>query len=529
MAAAGAGGAVFSIPGVPQGLVDALYGTGPGAIYQYIQHVKQQPIQKFEEILRNCSKDSGKCITDLFKYFTNRVTKPSKDIQPLLRVEDEPSSLYLDGRKYPSNHLYIYHKSLQNIPSEAVTEDNMENNRGNNPPFTEEESFLPNHENNGMSPNKNTVSMIPRDRFFTVTPDYGRRRPQITIPRDIDEYFRLPNANKGDSHPIYMIVGFPDNGRHLSLLVLYNGFLYSCGIGVPTDRIPPDTEEQATTAGASGAAGGATAAGSAFASGSKPGMSGITAAGISTAFQHKIGLDFSRQLGFGSNALILSPDYLYKGPDSRIFHIGILTQEHVEKLKYIANNNLRDISFNFKHVSESEYKFIGFKFGLNKTFSLIPLFGKIIPASGEINCTTFILSIFGDEIRCNTELFGIKIPLISHVVPDPNYCEIKDLTKKIKKLNNLDISLEYRHLFDNLLENINKTKGAIQGNLYNSYVLAKIILNYVGLNENEAEPAGAAAGAGGAAPMNYEGGRRRRRRSKKITKRRRTKRRLRRS
>jgi hypothetical protein len=237
-------------------------------------------------------------------------------------------------------------------------------------------------------------------------------------PKDVKNDF----DNNPENFPIYLIGAFPELGRHLTIVVFFQGILYSCGVA--------SVGESATTAGAESEDGsnvgitmGGAAAASSIATGDPSPIAAMaigSSSGIGTVAGRR------RQIiGSGSSlsgqAQIISPDWMFDITDTRIFDIGILRPEHLLRLKAYFSKMTDEVIMTFKRAYEGD-KFIGHIFDHLQ----FPLTSRFAPLSSPyvvnafhnyLNCTTFVLSIFKD-IECPTRFAGSAIV-------DPSECRSK--------------------------------------------------------------------------------------------------------
>ena len=497
--------------------------------------------RKLHEMITNGSFEPQK----LFDFFL-----PNINILPLVRPHiNLDESLSYNGREIkPEIAKKIIKKTHEIISSKPVLESNATSEKTNKE-FTEEEAFkeMEVDENNNSTTNVVTFTSSTRDYLGVDVLEPKHPGPLLYIDKTIEDAVLAvfsPAASADyksniQNYPIYFIGALPNQDRHLTLLVFFNGILYSCGISIAREQMS-ETEafSQATAAGLSLAA-----PFSGVAASTGVGASGIgSTGGIGASIGYKQKNAIARGPSISQNALLLSPDFLYRGTEkSRIFHMGILTPEHLERLKAQFPIKNRQYKLNFKNFENTKQQFIGFKFVLDDTFAL-----GAFPGTGYMNCTVFILNIFGNKIKCYNDVLG-------RLLPDPKQCIIRSLqdiassTELFPETNifykNLNTIINFirknatRELFQ--LFSVSKTNYYAR-DAYIVFLLARFLRDYMlsipdptlinllidwrsaapAAAGGAAAPAPAAAAAGaGAAHMTNEGGRRRLRRKRQTRKR----------
>lgn len=486
----------------------------------------------------------------LFNYFIDMAKIPYYAIQPLVLPSIAPGEkLYINGDELRPEIATTLLKRTTQLTSSIPVDEMNDNIPKSNTSYNEEESFMEGDEaNNNSSGNILSFGSYPKNRYVEVSVLEPKPKGQLlyineTIEGAVNAVFspfatQEYKSNIGN-YPIYFIGAFPNQNRHLTLLVFFNGILYSCGVGA--DNQPKTESEAVFSAGSAGASAAALPSGIAAATGAGAYKVGSTGS-AGTAFGRKHVDSVDGVPSFSQNAMLFSPDYLYQGTQtSRIFHMGILLPEHLKALKAQFPIENRRYILNFKNF-ESGQQFIGFKFMLDKTFAL-----GALPLTRYMNCTVFILNIFGSKIKCGNMLLG-------QALPDPKQCiitslrEIATAADKYKRVTG-EIDVLLNKIIDYIKTHAPSRAGEffkISGSAsdyyardaYIVYLLARLISNYIltiadpslinvlidPRSDVREAPERAAAGGAAAAGMNVDGGRRRLRR-KRQTRKRKTKRR----
>jgi hypothetical protein len=220
-------------------------------------------------------------------------------------------------------------------------------------------------------------------------------------------------ARDRGAFPIYLIGALPDGGRHLTIVVILQGKVYSCGVvSVGESGTPTHMEEETTNKGITS---GMAAWGTAVAAGAGP-----TSAGFVLGTSGRAGSALAKHAqvtGSGSSpsgqAQIVSPDWMFDIFDTRIFDIGILLPEHLVTLQTYFSKMKEDVRMTFKK-KEIGHVFDHFEFPLDARFAMISSPQVVNIFTNYINCTTFVLSVF-KNITCSVRGLG-------HMLVDPSEC-----------------------------------------------------------------------------------------------------------
>ena len=458
----------------------------------------------------------------LFVDYMPQIVNPTKAMQPLIvpLFDKLPSSFPQIG--YHQQGLTM-NKTKGPIARVAVTSINLDENAelAASPNNVSLEPAVFNKTAYGEN-TPNTVNIFDPGKkgFVEIKPKlplYYNSKIPIVIQKEVKDAVSYifsstaPSEKKQniENYPIYFIAAWPGNERHLTLIVYYDSTMYSCGIAGTTnylDVLAPMV---------SGAATGAPAAFS-----MQPSGVGVSMAAASGAVYTKFK---------SGTAMLLSPDYLYSGGHSRVFHMGILMPEHLTSLETYIGKIIDVPILNFRKITAYDAQLVGYKFKLKVPFDLIAL-----PGTNTTNCTRFILDIFGSKIACPSSVLG---PLL----PDPSQCVIKNLSKILESHKTRET--EFKKVLEGLSPSgwlrtfVGKPTDAdyTARDAYITYLLARFIKAYRfnrqdpdlinDLKDPLAAEAEAAGGGGGGASMSVEGGvRRKRHASKRKTKARRKRR-----
>ena len=456
----------------------------------------------------------------LFIDYMPAIVNPTKAMQPLIVPLLDPSKYSFPQIGYHQQRLTM-NKTKAPIASVAVTSNNLDEN-AELAAFPNNVSLEPAVFNNKTAygenaPNTVNISAPGKRGFIEIKPEsYYKSKIPIIIAEEVKNavsYIFSSTSTKEEkrnieNYPIYFIAAFPGIGRHLTLIVYYQGMRYSCGIGGTTDH------ENFSAPMGSGAASGAPAAYSMGPSGAGAAMASASGAAY--------------WIGKSGTAMILSPDYLYRGSHSRVFHMGILMPEHLTSLEKYIGEIIGVPILNFRKITAYDSQLVGYKFKLDIPFAL-----AAFPGTRSTNCTRFILDIFGSKIACPSSVLGAALP-------DPTQCIINDLSKIVKSHKTREI--EFKKVLEGLSPSgwlrtsvgIPTPEDYTARDAYITYLLARFIKAYI-FNRQDADliddlidPLAAEAGGGGGgggASMSVKGGVRRKRHiSKRKTKARRKRR-----
>jgi hypothetical protein len=254
---------------------------------------------------------------------------------------------------------------------------------------------------------------------------------------DNDRLTSGKNSGIGNA-PIYLVVlaGIP--GGHASILFYVNGKIYSVGLGYKGGKESRVKDVQARILGGQMIA----------------------------------------------NAFLYSPDYLITPWDGKrtnaagnlvpfrytIADIGILKQKHLDRIQSFLNGSNPEFTIGLQPVDgvikagKTNYKFKTYYINLNKQYNMISKSAK--DKKDNINCTTFVETIFYERVECPLTIAGVPISVVSK----PESCKSRTLTDPVATFKTYMMRIIERDatiddLYDPLTKEIDD-KGSVLNTLY---------------------------------------------------------------